>query len=332
MEPAPGQYELHDFDEMFDLAGKHDLHVWLDITLATHGACPEWLVAPDGEPTPRLEATARAIACIDSLEEHLPLVVPEAEIAIVYHPESQELFNYNDEGERFLADLRGVYRTLWRHGIPADVVTPRMDWSRYTLLFLPNVTLMDEMAQQRILRTLEQSPTTRLVAEGSFGMYSADGQTSYGPPEGLADRLGVRVANFSAVTKADIDGGRNVVETTYGPAHLASPCGYAILEPRGDTESIARLDDETVGVRTADGRFTWFGLTLSAGLGNVGHSGITLGLAQAAGVCAPIAAEGGSVVPVVRRSRKGEWLVFVLNLARKPSYGRGARSRRSTTC
>ena len=43
MEPRPGQYELEDFDRLFDLAEKHDLKVWLDITLATHGACPEWL-------------------------------------------------------------------------------------------------------------------------------------------------------------------------------------------------------------------------------------------------------------------------------------------------
>jgi beta-galactosidase len=43
MEPAPGHYQLDDFDLMFDLAEKHGLYVWLDITLATHGACPEWL-------------------------------------------------------------------------------------------------------------------------------------------------------------------------------------------------------------------------------------------------------------------------------------------------
>ena len=43
MEPRPGVYELDDFDRLFDLAEKHGLLVWLDITLATHGACPEWL-------------------------------------------------------------------------------------------------------------------------------------------------------------------------------------------------------------------------------------------------------------------------------------------------
>ena len=44
MEPQPGKYEFDDFDRMFELAEKHDLKVWIDITLATHGSCPEWLM------------------------------------------------------------------------------------------------------------------------------------------------------------------------------------------------------------------------------------------------------------------------------------------------
>ena len=43
MEPRPGIYELDDIDQLFDTAAKHDLGVWLDIVLGTHGACPEWL-------------------------------------------------------------------------------------------------------------------------------------------------------------------------------------------------------------------------------------------------------------------------------------------------
>ena len=43
MEPRQGKYELEDFDLMFDLAEKHGLSVWMDVALATHGACPEWL-------------------------------------------------------------------------------------------------------------------------------------------------------------------------------------------------------------------------------------------------------------------------------------------------
>ena len=109
------------------------------------------LVALDGQPTPRIDAASRAAQQIKSLSEHLPLACPRAEVGIVYHPESQEIFTYNREADRFLADLRGVCRTLWTHGIQADVITPRMDWSGYRLLFLPNVTLMNE--ERRPCRT-----------------------------------------------------------------------------------------------------------------------------------------------------------------------------------
>ena len=280
------------------------------------------LVAHDGKPNARFESTVRTIEQIEGMVDYLPLSCPKAEVGIVYHPESQELFGYNDEDERFLSDLRGVYRTLWTRGIPADVITPRMDWSGYKLLFLPNVTLMDEETQRRIARTLEESPETHLVAEGSFGMYSADGQSSYCPPEGFADRLGVRVADFSAVTKFDIEQGRNVVKTDYGPASITSPCGYAILEPHSGTQPIASLEGETVGIRTADGRFTWFGFTLSAGFDDVGHPQVTLGLVEELGIRSPVAFEGDHIVPVVRRSRSGGWLVFVLNLDREDARAR----------
>ena len=267
------------------------------------------LVALDGEPTQRFNAAARAIKQIKGLSDHLPLECPRSEVAIVYHPESQELFGFNGESERFLADLRGVYHTLWTHGIPADIVTPKMDWSGYRLLFLPNVALMTDETRERIERTLDESPMTHLVAEGSFGMYSGDGQSSYGPPEGFADRFGVRVADFSQ--------GRNVVSTPYGPVNMTTSCGYAVLEPRRDSQAIASLGDETVAIRNADGRFTWYGFTLSAGFGNVGEPSIVLGLVGEAGIEAPVAVEGDRVVPVVRRSRQGGHLIFVFNLERE---------------
>lgn len=275
------------------------------------------LVALDGEPTPRLEAVTRAIAHIDGMADHLPLTCPRADVGIVYHPESQELFGLNDETARFNADLRGVYRTLWRQGVPVDVITDRVDWSRYRLLFLPNVALMTDEMRRRIETTLQQT-TTRLVAEGNFGLYASDGQSSYGPPEGLGGRLGVRVADFSAVTPRDIEGGRNTLCSPYGHFSVTTPCGYAVLEPSGDTHPIATLENETVAVRSVDGRFTWFGLTLSAGFGDVACVDMAMGLVREAGVEAPVGLDADGLVPVVRRSRQGGWLIFLLNLERSP--------------
>jgi beta-galactosidase len=271
------------------------------------------LVALDGEPTPRWEAVTTAVARIEGLRQHLPLACGQAEVGIVYHPESQELFGLNQETQRFDADLRGVYRSLWNQGIAADIVTPNQDWSGYRLLFLPNLALMTPELLTRVEATLADADGPRLVAEGSFGLYSPDGQSSYGPPEGLMERLGLRVADFSAVTPADIAAGRNVLHTAYGARSIHTPCGYAVLESRGDAQPCAHLDGATVGLTTDDGRFTWLGLTLSAGFGDTGDAPIVLGLARDAGVTSPVRLEGDPLVPIVRDSRAGGRLVFLLN-------------------
>ena len=57
-------------------------------------------------------------------------------------------------------------------------------------------------------------------------------------------------------------------------------------------------------------------LSLSAGFGDVGQPDLVLGMVGEAGIAAPVAIEGDRVVPVVRRSRQGGWLVFVFNLER----------------
>ena len=250
------------------------------------------MVALDGEPTPRFRAVTRAIEQIKGLGPHLPLEAPRSDVAVVYDAHSHEIFQFNEEDERFMADLRGVSRTLWLRGIQADPVTPKMDWSGYRLLVLPNVALMADATREHLARTLDENPDMQVLIEGSFGTYSDDGQSSYQPPEGFADRFGVRVADFSAVTESDIAHGRNVLETPQGPVPITTPCGYAILEPQGSTQAIARIGDHTVGVRTGDGRVTWYGLTLAAGFGDVAPPAIVEAAAADAGVSVPVMVEG----------------------------------------
>ena len=271
------------------------------------------LSALDGEPTPRFAAVVEAVGQLEGLRDHLPIACPQAQVGIVYHPESQELFGFNDDPDRFNADLRGVYRTLWTEGIPVDVLTPSQDWSAYRLVFLPNAALMTDALRSRIERTLDDSPDTRLVAEGSFGLYSADGQSSYAPPEGFMDRLGMRVADFSMLDEFDIAAGRTV-KTAFGASALRSPCGYAVLEAKGNTREIAHLGESCVGLQTADARFTWFGLTLSAGFGDVGDVDIVRGLTGEAGVQPPLSVAGDRVIPVVRHSRRDGRIIFLFNL------------------
>lgn len=275
------------------------------------------LVSHDGKPNDRLRATEASIRWIEGMKEHLPLERPPAKVAIVYHATSHELFTYDSENERFLADLRGTYRTLWQLGISVDVVSPSMDWSGYRLVLLPNTAVMDETLHDRITRTWEESPETCLVAEGNFATYSADGQSSYNPPEGLADRIGVRVADCSAVSEVDIENGDNVLKTQFGEAAAPLPFPYAILEPSGDTVPIASLGGETVGVQTADGRFTWLGFTLTAGFGNAAHPGLLNGLLKSLHIEPEVVLSETGVAPVTRMSKDGGRFVFLFNFNRR---------------
>ena len=77
-----------------------------------------------------------------------------------------------------------------------------------------------------------------------------------------------------------------------------------------------------MAVQSADGRITWYGLTLSAGFGDVGQPDLVRGLTREAGVSPPVAVEGDRVVPIVRRSRQGGLLLFVFNLERGTARSR----------
>ena len=234
----------------------------------------------------------------------------------MYHGPSHEIFTYDGENDRFVTDLRGTYRSLWKQGIAVDIVSPSMDWSGYRMVLLPNVALMDEPMRARILQTWEASPDTWLVAEGNFATYSQDGQSSYRPPEGLAELLGVRVADCSAVTEFDIERGENVLHTEYGVATATASFPYAVLEPSGSAETIARYGDESVGIRNSDRRFIWFGFTLTAGFGEAASPALLSGLLTELGIHQEAVASHPQVVPLTRRSKTGDWIVFLINLAR----------------
>ena len=276
------------------------------------------LISLDGEPTQRFKSVSNAIRQIDDLSEHLPLSISKSEVALVNHQLSHELFSYNNEGDRFLNDLRGTYRTLWEHGIPVDLVTPKMDWSDYKLIIMPNLALMSDEVTERIVSTLKQNPDTKLVAEGNFGLYSDNGLSSYNPPEHFSEEFGVRISDFSRITDEEINSENHFLKTPYGKIQLSSSFGYAVLEPKGQTKAIAYYKDDPIAVQTADKRFTWYSTTFSEGFNDIGSTELILGIINENKIRAPLKITGDKIVPIVRKSKKGGFIVFLFNIeARK---------------
>ena len=325
------------------------LYIWLTLIEGGAGAMfwqyrPEYMTyeapglniaALDGEPTERLHAATATIAQIDRITAHLPLAIPRADVAIAYSGPSDDAFDFNDHGTHFIQHHRALYRTLWPQSVAMDLVTPAMDWSEYALVYLPHFAVLDEVAIARLRGLLQAADGPHLVADGYFGTFAGKGHWSFKPPEGLSDLINCRIADFDVVADFDVRAGKNVVQMECGTFALPAGTTYSILEPQGDTAPIATIGDEVVGVRSADGRFTWYGFALSATASSevtgqpgapapVGlvHDEVATALLATAGVEPWFAPTGDRVVAFRRRSRQGGSLIFALNVERRTAQVR----------
>ena len=209
--------------------------------------------APWGEPTPRWTAVQKAIGQIGSLAAHLPVSCPQAEMAIGYSAPSLDVFFFAGQDRLFERQLRGLYRALWPHSVPMDIVSPSMDWSKYKLVYLPNFAALDEVAMGRIREVLTDRSGPKLIVDGHFGSFTGKGDWSFRPPEGLDDLVDARVVDFDRVTEMDIRGGRNILKTEFGEYPISRPCQYAVagdwkpLAPNGIWDSQRLRREEAIG-------------------------------------------------------------------------------------
>ena len=325
------------------------LYIWLTLIKGGAGAMfwqyrPEYMTyeapglniaALDGEPTERLHAATATIAQIDRIAAHLPLAIPRADVAIAYSGPSDDAFDFNDQGVQFIQHHRAFYRALWAQSVAMDLVTPAMDWSEYSLVYLPHFAVLDEIAIARLRGLLQAANGPHLVADGYFGTFAGKGHWSFKPPEGLSDLINCRIADFDVVADFDVRAGKNVVQMECGTFALPAGTTYSILEAQGDTAPIATIGDEVVGVRSADGRFTWYGFSLSATAssavtGQPGapapaglvHDGVATALLATADIEPWFAITGDRVVAFRRHSRQGGSLIFALNVERRTAHAR----------
>ena len=320
------------------------LYVWLTLIEGGAGAMfwqyrPEYstfeapglnIVALDGEPTVRFVAAEKAIAHIDKIAPHLPMSIPSADVAIAYSGPSDMQFDFNDMSVKFVQRHRAMFRTLWPDSVAIDLVTPAMNLSNYQLVYLPNFALLDEQAIHCLRGLLQQPNGPKLVADGYFGTFAGKGHWSYKPPEGLDDLIDCRIADFDVINDFDVRRGRNIVKLPCGDFEVPSSTTYSILEPRGNMKPIATINDDVVGVQSADGQFTWFGFTLSATAATnvtgqpaspspvaMVHNNVAQSLLVHAGVESWFDIQGDRVVAFRRGSKQGGSLIFLLNLENK---------------
>jgi len=293
------------------------------------------LVGLNRLPTARLTAVTKTIKEVKSISEHLPLVVPKAEVAIVYHKWSAELAGLQEGGAAsYKEGISSLHRALWEYNIPADVISAGMDWEPYKVICLPNALLLDQQLIEKITYMMKNSPHTNFLADGLLGLNAADGVFSYDPPEGLSDLLGVKALDYSRLTERDIRIGHNLLSTDLGDFAMTQPCNYATLQPLGNTKPFATWGNEIVGIQTEDQRFTWITFGLATALAretpaDVGTWSPFAGVARppgdalydllipfvlSRGVRRLVETSGDRVITRCCQSAMDGWLIFIFNV------------------
>ncbi len=308
------------------------LNVWAAFARGARGALfwqyrPEYLsfegpglnlVAASGAPLPRFEAARRTIREIGLLADLLPLSVPEAEVAVVYHAPSDLLFELGNGADESRAAIQGIYRAFWAHNVPVDVIGARADWKRYKLVWLPSTVLLDEPLLAKLRAAASGPAGPAVVADGFLGAYAANGRLSYDPPEGLSKLLEVATLDPSRLTAGDIRAGENKLRTErFGTFDLPGECNYVGLAPTGKARAIAWYGREVLGIESAGRRLTWFALPLVAALGSPGCEKLLLPLAESYGIRPPARISGDRIVVQHARSRERQPVLFLFNLERR---------------
>ncbi|MSO21696.1 MAG: hypothetical protein EXQ58_00270 [Acidobacteria bacterium] len=307
------------------------INLWLTLAKGGSGALfwqyrPEYmsfeapglnLVSLAGKPLPRLRAAERTIQEMRGLEEHLPLTTPKAETAVVYHDKSDMVHEFGGALETYRDAIRGVYRTLWQHNIPVDVISPQMDWNGYKAVYLPNMVLLDESSVAKIRATVQNPKGPHLIADGLLGTHAPNGRFSYDPPEGLSELLGVKTLDYTRLTGDDIRRGENQLRTENSSFKMTGKCNYVGLDLTGKTRAIAWYGNEVVGMETPGKRFTWFTFSLATALKNPACDQLLLSMMNSFGVEAPVKSQGDRVIIQRTKSRMGGWLLFLFNLEQK---------------
>ncbi|HET9654133.1 MAG TPA: beta-galactosidase [Kineosporiaceae bacterium] len=226
------------------------------------------------------------------------------------HP--SELVRYGDQA-------LATHRALWSHGITLDGIRPGADLSRYKLVIVPTLYLVDE-ATVASLRAFVEGGGRLVVTYFSGIVDEFDHIRPGGYPGAFADLLGIRTEEFFPLAAGQTV--RLAGESADGLVDAGSPVPHSGATGTVWTElthltgarAVARyLDGPTAGhpavtVREVGAGEAWY---LGTSVDEATLSGLLGAIAARAGVAPAVPVPPG--VEVTRRSGDGRSFLFVLN-------------------
>jgi beta-galactosidase len=250
MASRPGELRLWTYQA---IAHGADAIVYFRWRTARFGTEQYWhgLLDHHGHPGRRYEEIEHTGAEIAKMGKHVHGSSVRPTVAMILSYDSRFAFQIQANNPQFnySAHFHQVYRVLYDHHIPVDIVAPTADLSAYKLIVAPALHLVSEAIVEN-LRRFVQTGGMLIVTPRSGVKDGANAVVNMGLPGLLANLCGVEVEEYDSLPTD----GRNELEFTL-PELASAPTTFAsvwcdILEPKGATV-VARYTQDYYAGRPA---------------------------------------------------------------------------------
>jgi beta-galactosidase len=311
--PRPGELRLWAYQA---IAHGADGILFFRWRTARFGAEQYWhgLLDHAARPTRRYEEIARMGKEIRQAGTWIRDSVVASHVAMILSYDSRFAFQIQPNNPQFnyAAHFHQIYRALFQHQIPVDVVEPTADLSAYQLVIAPALHVVSQAAADNLAGFVRAGGV--LVVTPRTGVKDETNAVVELPLPGLlADLCGVTVEEYASLP-ADVSQALAFVPPDLDRGQPpAARVWCDILAPKG-AEILARYTDDYYAGRPAI-TLNRYGEGLAVYLGTIGDTGLYEVLADwlldLAGVSQPIGAPVG--VELAERWHGDRQLLFVLN-------------------
>jgi len=250
MAPRPGELRLWTYQA---IAQGADAIVYFRWRTARFGTEEHWHGVLDhhGHPGRRYEEIKRTGAEIEKIGERVHGSSVRPLVAMILSYDSRFAFQIQPNNPQFSysAHFHQVYRALYDHHVPVDIVAPTADLSAYKLVVAPALHLVSATIVEN-LKQFAQAGGVLVVTSRSGVKDGANTVMNLPLPGLLADLCGVEVEEYDSLP-ADV---RNELEFTL-PQLASAPAASArvwcdVLKPKGATV-VARYTQDYYAGRPA---------------------------------------------------------------------------------
>jgi beta-galactosidase len=197
--PWPGEIRKIAYQQ---LAHGSDGQIWFRWRTCTVGREQYWhgLLGHDGKPLRRYREAAQTAQEFRKLESRLRGTTVVADVAIVYDYDNLWSLSFQPgfAGNSLQAAVKRYYNALARAGVNVDIVTRRANFSRYPLVFTPDLSILPDDTARRLDAYVKNGGV--LLADCRTGVKNEQNLCHERTLPGLlAPALGIEIEEYSSL-------------------------------------------------------------------------------------------------------------------------------------